>query len=162
VEYSIFDFVFAASLLIAAVSGYMKGLVRQLIGLLGIIAGTYCAWKIATALTGWWQGHFNVDPKITRAIIFVILAIIIYVLVVWLAKLLDKLIKMAMLAWINRLLGMLFGVLKIVLIFGILAYAAQALRLTAIETIGNDLSKSVGYELLQSVIKFVFPYIAKY
>jgi membrane protein required for colicin V production len=153
-NFSVFDITFAIALTISVISGFIKGFVRQLLGLAGIFVGTYCAYKLSLGLTAWWHGHFKVDAEVMKIIVFIILASIFYALVIWLAILLGKLLKMAMLGWVNRLLGMLFGAIKIILIFSALAYAIHYLKLTGIEI--NDINKSITYEYLITIANTIF------
>jgi membrane protein required for colicin V production len=153
-NFSVFDIAFSVAILISVISGYIKGFVRQLLGLAGIFAGTYCAYRLSQALTEWWSGHFNVDAEVMKIILFIITATIIYVLVLWLAILLGKLLKMAMLSWINRLFGMLFGAIKVMLIFCALAYAIHYLQLTGMEI--RDMDKSVVYDYLLLIANSIF------
>jgi membrane protein required for colicin V production len=153
-NFSVFDITFAVALFVSIISGFIKGFVRQLLGLAGIFVGTYCAYKLSLQLTEWWKGHFNVDAEVMKIIVFIILAAIFYSLVIWLAILLGKLLKMAMLSWINRLFGMLFGAIKIILIFSAIAYVIHYLKLTGIEI--NDINKSVTYEYLIAIANSIF------
>ena len=145
--------------MLSAFGGLRKGFVRQLAGLAGIILGTYCAYQLSLWLTNWWSGHFDINSNVMQIILFIILATIIFALVIWLSIMLDKMLKLALLGWINRLLGMLFGVLNIVVIFGALSYAIHSLKLSGIEFLGNDLAKSKVYNMLVSFADFMFPYI---
>jgi membrane protein required for colicin V production len=157
-NFSIFDLVFFTAIIIAVISGLIKGFVRQLLGLVGIFAGTYCAYILSLGLSRWWQGHFNVDAKVTQIVLFIILASIIYILVIWLAMLLGKLLKMAMLSWINRLFGMLFGAIKVIIIFSALAYALYYLRQTGVEI--KDIDKSLAYGYLVAIADTIFVFYA--
>ncbi|MDR1341167.1 MAG: CvpA family protein [Prevotellaceae bacterium] len=153
-SYSVFDLVFLLALAISVISGFMKGFARQLLGLAGILIGTYCAYKLSLGLTEWWRGHFNVDAEVMKIVVFVILASIIYALVLWLAVLLGKMLKMAMLNWINRLFGMLFGAVKVIIIFSALAYAIHFLKQTGMEI--KDVDKSIAYDYLIRIADSVF------
>ena len=152
-SFAVFDIVFIGALITACVYGYTKGFVRQLLGLVGIVAGTYCAYKLAEVFTAWWHTQFDVDPDVMKIIVFIILAIIIYLLVLRVAVLLNKLLKMAMLGWLNRLLGMIFGAAKIILIFSALAYAINALNFT------DKMVGSKTFTYLISLANYLFPYI---
>ncbi|MDR1169715.1 MAG: CvpA family protein [Prevotellaceae bacterium] len=153
-NFSIFDITFAVTLLISVIIGFTKGFVRQLLGLAGIFVGTYCAYKLSLKLTGWWHGHFNVDAEIMKIIVFIILSAIIYTLVIWLAVLLGKLLKMAMLSWVNKLFGMFLGAIKVILIFSALAYAIHYLKLTGMEM--KDIDNSIAYDYLISIANSIF------
>jgi membrane protein required for colicin V production len=153
-NFSIFDLTFSVAILIAVISGFIKGFVRQILGIAGIFAGTYCAYILSLGLTEWWHGHFNVDAEVMRIVVFIILASIIYALVIWLSILLGKLLKMAMLSWANRLFGMLFGAIKVVIIFSALAYAIYYLKQTGVEI--KDIDKSVMYDHLIAIANAIF------
>lgn len=120
----------------------------------GVFAGTYCAYRLSEQLTVWWHSHFNVDAKVMKIIMFIILASIIYTLVIWLSILLGKLLKMAMLSWVNRLFGMLFGAIKVVIIFSTLAYAIHYLKLSGMEI--KDIDKSVVYDYMIATANSIF------
>jgi membrane protein required for colicin V production len=157
-NFSIFDLTFFTAIIIAVISGFIKGFVRQLLGLLGIFAGTYCAYVLSLRLSEWWHSHFNVDAKVTQIVIFIIVASVIYILVIWLAILLGKLLKMAMLSWVNRLFGMLFGAIKVIIIFCALAYAIYYLKQTGVEI--KDIDKSLAYDYLVAIADIIFLFYA--
>jgi uncharacterized membrane protein required for colicin V production len=145
---------FFIAAVISLISGFVKGFVRQLLGLAGIFAGTYCAYKLSLGLTAWWHSHFNVDADVMKIILFIILSSIIYALVLWLAVLLGKMLKMAMLSWMNRLLGMFFGAIKIVFIFSALAYAICFLQQTGMKI--SDIEKSIVFDSLVHIANSIF------
>jgi membrane protein required for colicin V production len=151
---SVFDLIFLSAIVISVISGFVKGFVRQLLGLAGIFIGTYCAYKLSVGLTEWWHGHFNVDAEVMKIVVFVIISSIIYALVLWLAVLLGKMLKMAMLGWLNRLFGMIFGAVKIIIIFSALAYAIHFLKQTGVEI--KDINKSVTYNYLIQIANSIF------
>jgi membrane protein required for colicin V production len=156
-NFSVFDLVFLIATAISVISGFVKGFARQLLGLAGILVGTYCAYKLSLGVTEWWRGHFNVDADVMKIIVFIILSSIIYALVLWLAMLLGKMLKMAMLNWINRLFGMLFGAIKVVIIFSALAYAIHFLKQTGVDI--KDIDKSIAYDYLIQIANSVFFFI---
>jgi membrane protein required for colicin V production len=158
-NFSFFDLIFVAAIAASAIAGYIKGFVYQLIGLVGIIAGTYCAFKLSVVATQWLSERFQFNPDAAKIVIFAILAIAIYFIAFRLARLLDKMLKMAMLGWLNRLLGLLFGMLKAGAIFCALAYAVHSLNFTGLKSVDDDLKKSKVYPALVSTGEILFPYI---
>jgi membrane protein required for colicin V production len=151
---SVFDCCFFAAIIISLIVGFMRGFVRQLLGLVGILAGIYCAYRISEDLTEWWHGHFDVDIKTMKIVVFLIILALVYLLVLWLAVLLGRLLKMAMLGWVNRLFGMLFGAIKTVIIFCALAYSIHYLKLAGVEI--KDIEKSVTFDCLITVVDSIF------
>jgi membrane protein required for colicin V production len=153
-DFSIFDLSFFGALLISLISGFAKGFVRQLLGLAGIFVGTYCAYKLSIGLTAWWHGHFNVDADVMKIVLFIILSSIIYTFVIWLTVMLGKMLKMAMLSWLNRLMGMLFGAIKVILIFSAVAYAMSFLQQTGVKI--SDVEKSMTFDILVHISNSIF------
>jgi membrane protein required for colicin V production len=115
------DIVFLAILLTAMIVGIVKGLVRQVIGLAAVVLGLVLA-----AL--YYGGPAAVIGKVVHSVLLsnFLGFLLIFFCVLVVGALLGFLISKAMkgpLAAVNRLFGGLFGLLKAVLICGILVFA---------------------------------------
>lgn len=95
------------------VDGYKKGMVKEIISLISLIVVCAVVALIASGLNSYW------DKNYVNVVVAVILLIIIGIvhhllgLVFFSAKVLSKL---PIVSWLNKLLGMVFGVLETVLI----------------------------------------------
>ena len=94
-----------------------------------------------------------------RLIAFALIFIAVSVGLYFIGKLIEKMIKMATLGWVNRLSGGAFSVFKWTLVLGVIALAFngvnQAFNLVKPEV----LEESHLYSLLTSFSDTVFPYI---
>jgi len=115
------DIVFIVILLGTMIMGIMKGLARQVIGLAAVIMGLVLA-------SLYYEGISEIVQKVVRDRLLsnFLGFLIIFFSVLAVGALLGHLISKAMkgpLAFINRLFGGVFGLLKAVLICGIIAFA---------------------------------------
>jgi len=122
------DYLIIALLLFSAVAGLMRGLLREVISLITWIAAVWIAWSFADRLEPHLGGALTdaaIRPWAARAIIFV------GVLLVGIAigALLSHFVRLSVFSGVDRLLGMVFGLLRGVVVLGLLTMLAHAVRL---------------------------------
>jgi membrane protein required for colicin V production len=127
-QWTFIDFVFIAIILISTFFALSKGLVREIISLVSLLAGFILAAFYYPAIA-----RFFLEVTRTEAIANLIgfLAIFISTLVVGAiaAFLVNRFIKMAALEWIDRLMGGVFGLLRGWAISSVIALALIAFPL---------------------------------
>jgi membrane protein required for colicin V production len=119
---AVLDIVVSLPLLWAAWQGFRRGFVTQVaifLGLgMGLFAGYYGSARVAAWLHSEWHWTGNwVNPT---AFFFAFVGVLLLVRI--LAKVVEKGAKLAMLNWVNRLLGVLFATLSGVLLLSVLFY----------------------------------------
>lgn len=106
--------------------GLWFGLVRTLGSLLGAILGLYLAVRFYEPVAYWLMNITGWKENVSRVLIFIIAFFIInrlVSLVFWLAeKLLSVITSLPFINSINRMLGLLFGILEGALVAGIIFY----------------------------------------
>jgi membrane protein required for colicin V production len=115
------DYLLLAIIVVTAVVGIIKGFVRQVIGLVAVIAGLVLAVVYYRQTAHVFQA-FVKNQLVSNFLGF----LLIFVIVLVAGSILGHLITKAMigpLAFVNRLFGALFGLLKAVLICGVLVFA---------------------------------------
>jgi membrane protein required for colicin V production len=115
------DYVLLAIIVVTALVGIIKGFVRQVIGLVAVIAGLVLAVVYYRQTAHVFQA-FVKNQLVSNFLGF----LFIFVIVLVAGSILGHLITKAMigpLALVNRLFGALFGLLKAVLICGVLVFA---------------------------------------
>jgi len=120
VNFNHWDIILFIPLLYAAVKGFRKGLIIELASVAALIAGIYvaanCSEWTAGKLTEWfeiegtWLGYLSFFLTFC-AVVFGIYA---------LAKVIEKAVNIVALKLVNKLLGMLFGTIKMILILSVL------------------------------------------
>ena len=116
----ILDIVLLVCFVPAIVQGITKGFVQQVISLVSIILGVWLATRFSNLIGSWLATYFTIDPKLLNIIAFAIIVILAVLLLYWLGQLITKVIKIATLGWLNRILGVVLAILKTALILGIL------------------------------------------
>lgn len=128
------DYVFLAIIVVTAVVGIVKGFVRQVIGLAAVIAG------LALAVVYYDQASRVFMTFVKNQLVSNFLGfLLIFLVVIAAGAILGHVITKAMigpLAFANRLFGAIFGLVKAVLICGILVFALVSFNVAqpALET----------------------------
>lgn len=143
----------------ALVRGIQKGLVEQLISLVSIFVGAWMAYRFAEPLSVWLTQFINVEPKILGVASFAVIVILTVFLLALLGKLLAKTLKLASLGFVDKLLGVVFALLKAALIIGLLIFVFDTFN-TKWNIVNPDvLDGSVIYGALHGAAMKVFPYL---
>ncbi|HOI44774.1 MAG TPA: CvpA family protein [Candidatus Aminicenantes bacterium] len=148
------DVAFLVIVLVAVVFGLIKGFVRELIGLASVILGFVLAALYYPALSGFMKGIIN-HPLAANFLAF--LAIFLGVILAGsvISFLLTKIMKsLKVLAWINHLMGGLFGLIKSVVICGILVMAMLAFQFQK-ETLRNSKVAPLCYQAARALVYLV-------
>ena len=114
------DIILGLLILFSAISGFRKGLVSEVVALAALILGIWGAIEFSYITTEFLTDNFNFETKHLNLISFIITFIIIVILVHITGSAVNKLVKTAMLGFVNKLAGMAFGILRSALILSVL------------------------------------------
>jgi membrane protein required for colicin V production len=121
---SLVDILILAVLLIFVIKGFMKGLVREVCSLLGLVAGGWASFRYYHYVAEAIRPFVHLPQHIARVISFILLFLIIGLLFYLFGHLLTAIFRIMLLGSVNRIGGLLFGLLEgaavlcIVLYFG--------------------------------------------
>lgn len=152
---NIFDILVWVILLYALWNGWRKGILIQLSGIVGIIAGAWVASKFSDQIIKW----FNITDS--EVLVFVVILIVTMIGVIILLRLLDKVMQWGGLSMPIKLLGSIFCVVKYMIVMALLlsCYIRVASQMDKGLKEDNTIKKSFFFEPLQDISRFVFPYI---
>ena len=122
------DYLFVVLLVFSSIAGLMRGLLREVISLISWIAAVWIAWTFSASLEPYLGGALKdaaVRPWAARAIIFIAVLLVGAAI----GALLSHFVRLTVFSGIDRLLGMVFGLLRGVVALGVLAMLAHAVRL---------------------------------
>ena len=108
---NILDFILLTILAIALIRGLVRGMIRQVAGLLGLIAGFVAAGHLYVRLLPVLRHHFSSFPFL-EVISYAVIYVATWLAVVLLGYLFVKLSRAMLMAWADRLLGGVLGLLK--------------------------------------------------
>jgi len=155
------DIAIAVILIIALVSGFINGLVKEVASLAALILGIWGAIKFSAFTAEKLYDYFDMTGQYVGIIAFIITFGIIVVIIHFIGIVADKIVKAVALGFVNRLLGMAFGVLKTVLImsvFFVVLYAIDAKRsFLPHETI----EESIFFNPISDIAPAIFPIIGE-
>lgn len=148
------DIVIAVILIYALVKGWLSGIIVQLAGIAGILAGIWVASYFSVKISSW-LGMDNVNSQV----MYIVTLIVVMVLVILLLNLLDRLLKGAGLSAPIRILGMIFSVGKWLLILTLVLSVYKSIVTSWHLGMSETVTSSVFYKPLTEIEKHVFPYI---
>jgi len=121
---NLIDILVCAVLAIFMVKGFMKGLVREVCSLLGLIVGGWAAFTYYPVLASASRHLIQLPSAISSVLAFIVLFSIVGLLFLFIGQLLTLTFKLALLGGVNRAGGMIFGFLQAGLILSMILYIA--------------------------------------
>jgi len=116
----ILDIIVLVLLVIGLITGMKDGLVKRVLGLVGLVAGLIIGKKIYLSVAEKLMPFLGMSEKTTQIIAFALILIIVPLIFSLIAWLIGNLLKTAGLGWVNRLLGGIIGVITNALFVGLI------------------------------------------
>jgi membrane protein required for colicin V production len=120
---NIIDIILIIPLLWFAYKGFANGLVLELASILALLLGIY----LSVQFSAYVGSKVGLNGKYAALLAFIVTFIAVVILVQLLARLIDKVFKLTAIGLLNKIGGILFGILKIALILSILLYLIDKL-----------------------------------
>jgi membrane protein required for colicin V production len=158
---NIFDIVIAALLIFGFVRGVMKGLFVEVASLVALIAGVYGAIHFSYFIGDFLKESVSWSEEYVSLTAFAGTFIIIIIVISLLGKVLTKLADFASLGIINKILGGVFGALKIGLILSVVFIFFGKINNTIPFIKKKTLEESILYKPVKKVAPTIFPSIIK-
>ena len=156
---NMFDVVVLIVVTYGLISGFKKGFIVEVSGMIALGVGIIGAFKFSGILGNYLVNYIDWEPKIIQIVSFILLFIGIVYIISLFAKMLTKALKVILLGGINRLLGALFGVLKWMLMLCALTLVFK--EVNQILTLMEDsvLETSFSYPILREMGEFLFNWV---
>lgn len=143
----------------AIVQGIRKGFIHQAAGLLSVILGIWMSFRFSGPVCTWLQPYLSVSEQVLHVIAFVLILVLVVIVLSLIAKLLESLVKTVMMGWLDKLLGLVFSLLKAGLVIGLLLMLFNTLNLRLHLVSEEVLEQSVLYGPLKEAAYTVFPFL---
>lgn len=154
---AILDIILLLCFVPAIVSGISKGFVKQAVDLAAILVAAWAAFHFSTVLGGWLGRYITLEPSILNVISFVLIIIVAAVLLNLVGTLVTKALQAVSLGFVNRLLGLVFAVLKVAVVLGLLILLFETLNSTLHILKPESTADAVVYNALKEAAEKVFP-----
>ena len=145
------DIIFAILFILAIIKGLRRGFIIAVFSIIGYVIGLAAALKLSALVAVYLQKNIVVASKWLPFISFALVFIVVVILVNWGGKLVEKIFKLALLGWVNRLGGALVYVLLYSIIFSVFLFYAEKLNLFNKQSIqtksSNCESAPVGFKI---------------
>lgn len=148
---NLIDIIFLVPLMLFAWSGYKKGLIIEAATLGALILGLYFAIYFSDIAGSLLNENFKIDPKYVGAISFVVTFVAVVFGVIAVGKMLEKVVNVLLLGFLNKIAGSVFGILKGALFISILIFAFSYFGLENSVFSDESRQKSLFYEPIKSV-----------
>jgi len=155
----VLDIILAIPILWFAYKGFSKGLIIELATLLALLLGIYVAIKFSDLTESYLINNLDFHGKYTHIIAFSLTFIGVVLLVNLVGRLVSKIADMVMLGWLNKLAGVVFGVLKAAFILSILIYIVNRLDVKEHLITPELKQESKLYKPIEGLSLKVFPYL---
>lgn len=100
--------------------GFRKGLIIEVFTLLALLVGIYAGIHFSDWTSDRISEYFEIEPNYLPVVAFTVTFLVIGAMVFFAGKMLEQMIKVVNLSPINKILGVLFGMLKMIYTLSIL------------------------------------------
>ena len=156
---NILDIIILICLIPALIQGLIKGFISQAIALISLIAGAWASSRFAGVVCEWLSQYLSGSEQIVRIAAFALIFIAVILALSLIGKLLDKIIQIIMLGWLNKLLGGVFAIAKWILIMSLIVVAFNSINQSFHLVKPSVLAQSQLYPILTDIANTIFPYL---
>lgn len=153
------DIVLGILLIFAAISGFRKGLIAEVASLAALILGIWGAIKFSYITSEFLIENFNLQTEYLNLISFAVTFVVIVILVHIVGSAVTKMIDVVMLGFVNKLAGLVFGVIKSALILSIILVVFDKIDEDVHILSEKTKENSRMYEPIRSFAPTIFPFI---
>jgi len=158
-HFSFLDIIIAIPFAWAIYMGLTKGFVRQLATLGALILGVYGGAKLSGWLGEFFHRKFDVAIKLSQFVSFVIIFIAVIILMHFLAKIIQSSLKAGGLGAIDKILGVLFAMVKALIIVGVILSFFEMINKKVVLVEKQYTERSFFYNPIVNLTGKVFPTI---
>ncbi len=156
---NILDAIILICLIPALVQGLRKGFISQAISIVSVILGIWASARFANIVTAWVSQYITASEQILKIVAFVLILVAVFIVLGLAGRLLEKILNFAFLGWVNKLLGVVFSLMKAFLILGLVILAFSSLNNTFGIVKPEVIADSVLYDPVKQLADTIFPYI---
>lgn len=156
---SILDIILIICFIPAIINGIRKGFISQVLSIVSLIGGVWLAFEFSSTVSEWLGQYIQTSANILHIASFAIIMIGVFIAIGLICRLLEGILNIVMLGWLNKLLGIAFAFLKTALIIGLIIMLFNSLNNTFHIVQEEKLAESVLYGPLKNLAYTVFPYL---
>ena len=154
----VIDIVIVCCFLPVLYFGIKNGLVKQLVALAVIYFGIILSLRFSTPAAQWVLEHVKMSEFWAKAVSFILIFFAVALILSLLGKMVEKILKITMLGWLNKLLGVVMTFILFALVLSVIVYFVDSAN-NLLEFIPKEkLEESRFYPALLQLSQEVFPH----
>jgi len=155
------DLIIVIILALALFRGFTQGFVKEVASLAALILGIWGAIKFSAFTAGKLYEWFDMTGQYVGIVAFLVTFGVIVVLINFVGIIVDKIVDAAALSFLNRLLGILFGLIKTVLILSVFFAVLNAIDARRPFLPREKIDGSMLYNPISDIAPAIFPVIGE-
>ena len=160
---STLDIILLVCFVPAIVRGIQRGFIAQVVSLVSVILGIWLAFHFSEMACEWLKQYLpNLSETVLNIAGFVLILVVVALLLHLVGALLTKTLQTLSLGFVNRLLGLVFGVLKVALILGLLILLFETLNSSLGIVKPETTANAVVYNALKNAANAIFPILKSF
>ncbi len=153
------DIVFYILLILAIVQGWRKGLILAVFSLVCGLIGLAAAVKLSALVATHMKSDLHMNSRWLPVIAFILVFLIVLLIIRWAAKLLEAVLKLVLLEWLNKLGGILLFVLLYLSIYSICLFYGKETHIIGRHAMAESHFYSLIAPFGPAVIRFITGFI---
>ena len=138
--------------------GLKKGLVKLLISFCTVYFGITLSLRFSAPVIEWIGGHLKISPFAAKTISFVLIFFGIAIVFSLFGRLVEKVLQITLLGWVNRLLGLAVSCLIFIVALSSIIFLVDSANNLMHFISEEQIGASKLYPLLLDLAKQIFPY----
>jgi len=148
------DLICLLPLAFAIIAGFRKGLVIEIATLVAFILAILACLKLTHWVIGTLRPYIG-DTKWLPFVSYLLVFVLVYILVLWVGMLLEKVVKIVQLGLFNRVLGMLFSLVKMCFIISLIFWLCDKAHLIPASTSEGSFTYKALHHFAQDTVEFI-------
>ena len=156
------DIILLICFLPGIIRGISKGFLEQALALAGVVLSVWAAFRFSGLVATWLKPYADLSETTLNVVSFALILVAMSLLVLIIAKLLTKVIELAMLGWLDKTLGLVFALAVNALVIGVFIVLFDTVNLKFGLVKPEVLDESIVYTTLRDICYLVFPYLKSF
>ncbi len=153
------DIIILICLAIALAHGLSKGFITQAVALVSLVLGVWLSFEFSNVVSCWLEPYISVSGTVLQVISFAVILIGVILALNLAGRALTGLVRLVMLGWLDRMMGIAFSLLKATLLIGVVITLFDMLNSNFALVCPEKIESSVFYKPVKDFADTVFPYL---
>ena len=132
------DILFFLIVFLAIIRGYRKGLILAFFSMVCGLIGLAAAVKLSAVLATHMKSDLHMTSRWLPVIAFILIFVLVLLVIRWAGKLLEKLVQMVLLGWLNKLGGILLFLVLYLSIYSIILFYGTKTLVISKQAVDNS------------------------